>query len=178
MLIYKLFTAIVSLAFVAPLLSGCTRPVGSRPIAQPPNSLATAPTQHGSVTRAKQIPAARVFPGKYSGNATATPFVNPTKELAVSGALLSFDAGSRTAWHSHPAGQTLFVTSGTGWVQEWGGEKIEIKAGDVVWTPPGVKHWHGGTSTSAMTHVAIQGAVGGKVVDWMEPVTDDEYSMP
>lgn len=130
------------------------------------------------MTRPKQIAAAAVFPGKYIGGATATAFLNPTSQLAVSAALLSFDAGGRTAWHSHPAGQTLYVTSGTGWIQDWGGKKIEVKAGDVVWTPPGVKHWHGATSTSAMTHVAVQGVVGGNAVEWMEVVTDEQYSAP
>jgi quercetin dioxygenase-like cupin family protein len=127
------------------------------------------------VTPTKTQAGAQAFPGNFTGNVSVTPFLNRTDKLAASGARVSFDAGGRTAWHSHPAGQTLFVTSGSGWVQEAGGKKIEIKQGDVVWTPPGVKHWHGGTANSAMTHVALQGFVGDKNVDWMEPVTDGQY---
>ena len=85
---------------------------------------------------------------------------------------MTFTPGARTTWQSHPAGQTLIVTSGSGWVQEWNGEKRRIAAGDVVWTPPGVKHWHGATPTSTMTHIAVQETVGGKNVEWMEPVTE------
>jgi quercetin dioxygenase-like cupin family protein len=170
--------SIISLGFGASLLSACGRPVDSGRNVVKQDGPATPSAQHSSVIHANPIAAARVFPGKYAGNATAASFLKPTEQLAVSGALLTFDAGGRTAWHSHPAGQTLFVTSGTGWVQDWGRKKIEIKAGDVVWTPPGVKHWHGGTSASEMTHVAIQGAVGGQVVDWMEPVTDEQYTAP
>ena len=81
----------------------------------------------------------------------------------------------RTAWHSHPAGQTLVVTSGTGWVQEWGGSRREIRPGDVIWTPPGVKHWHGGTAANGMSHVVILEAVDGSVVRWMEHVSDQQY---
>lgn len=78
-------------------------------------------------------------------------------------------------WHTHPLGQTLVVTAGSGWVQEAGGEKHSIKPGDVIWTPPGVKHWHGATSTTGMTHMAIQESLDGKNVEWMEPVTAQQY---
>jgi quercetin dioxygenase-like cupin family protein len=93
----------------------------------------------------------------------------------IAGALVSFDPGARTAWHSHPLGQTLIVTSGVGWTRCEGEEILEIRAGDVIWCPPGHKHWHGATPTSPMTHVAIQEALDGKVVTWMEKVTDEEY---
>jgi len=91
-------------------------------------------------------------------------------------ASVSFAPGARTAWHTHPLGQTLIVTSGRGWVQREGGPVEEIHPGDVVWFPPGEKHWHGATSTTALTHIAIQEALDGKAVDWLEKVTDDEYS--
>jgi quercetin dioxygenase-like cupin family protein len=91
---------------------------------------------------------------------------------------VSFEPCARSAWHTHSAGQILFVTSGVGWIQEWGGSKREIRAGDVIWTPPGVKHWHGGTATSPMTHIEIQEHVNGKVVDWMEQVSDEQYRAP
>jgi len=93
----------------------------------------------------------------------------------VSAAAVTFEPGARTAWHSHPAGQTLVVVAGSGWVQREGSEKKAITAGDVVWTPPGVKHWHGATATETMTHIAIQETVGGTPVHWMEKVTDEEY---
>ena len=89
--------------------------------------------------------------------------------------LVTFEPGARTAWHTHPLGQRLVVTSGCGWVQCQGGSKREIRAGDVVVCPPGEKHWHGATATTAMSHIAIQEALNGKVVDWIEKVTDEEY---
>jgi quercetin dioxygenase-like cupin family protein len=158
--------SIISLGLIAALASAC-----SQSSAAPSKSQ----TDRISVTQTKPQGGAKAFPGSFTGNASITAFLNPTDKLAASGAVVAFEARGRTAWHSHPAGQTLFVTAGTGWVQEWGGKKIEIKPGDVVWTPPGVKHWHGGTTTSPMTHVAIQALVGGKNVDWMEPVTDEQY---
>jgi quercetin dioxygenase-like cupin family protein len=93
----------------------------------------------------------------------------------VAGAIVSFEPGARTAWHTHPLGQTLIVTSGVGWTQCEGEPIVEIRAGDIIWCPPGHKHWHGATPTSAMTHIAIQEAKDGKVVTWMEKVTDEEY---
>jgi quercetin dioxygenase-like cupin family protein len=93
----------------------------------------------------------------------------------VAGASVTFEPGARTAWHTHPLGQTLIVTAGCGWVQREGAPVEEIRPGDVVWFSPGEKHWHGATATTAMTHIAIQEALNGKVVDWMEKVTDEQY---
>ena len=93
----------------------------------------------------------------------------------VVGASVTFEPGARTAWHTHPLGQVLIVTSGCGWAQRWGGQIEEIRAGDVVSFPPGEKHWHGATATTAMTHVAIQEKLDGKTVDWMEQVSDEQY---
>ena len=90
----------------------------------------------------------------------------------VGGAIVTFEPGARTAWHTHPLGQTLIVTNGMGWVQMEGGLKEEIRAGDIVWIPPGEKHWHGATATTGMTHIAIAEALDGKTVDWMEQVSD------
>jgi quercetin dioxygenase-like cupin family protein len=103
-----------------------------------------------------------------------TPF-QAAEPARVGGAIVTFEPGARTAWHTHPLGQTLIVTAGLGWVQRVGGPVEEIRPGDVVWIPPGEKHWHGATPTTAMTHVAIAEAVDGKVVDWLEQVTDDQY---
>ncbi|NPT37760.1 cupin domain-containing protein [Paraburkholderia xenovorans] len=91
------------------------------------------------------------------------------------GGIVTFEPGARTAWHTHPLGQTLIVTAGIGLVQQWGGPVQVIKPGDIVWIPPGVKHWHGATRTSGMTHIAIAEALDGKSVDWMELVTDAQY---
>jgi quercetin dioxygenase-like cupin family protein len=93
----------------------------------------------------------------------------------AAGANVTFEPGARTAWHTHPLGQTLIVTSGCGWVQREGGPVEEIHPGDVIWFPPGEKHWHGASPTTAMTHIAIQEQLNGKAVDWMEKVTGDQY---
>ena len=93
----------------------------------------------------------------------------------VTGAIVTFEPGARTAWHTHPLGQTLVVTAGCGWAQRVGGPVEEIRPGDVVWFPPGEKHWHGATSTTAMTHIAIQEKLNGKAVEWMEKVAEEQY---
>lgn len=96
-------------------------------------------------------------------------------QARVGGAIVTFEPGARTAWHTHPLGQTLIVTSGCGWAQRQGGPVEEIHPGDLVWFEPGEKHWHGATVTTAMTHIAIAEALDGKVVDWMEKVSDEQY---
>jgi quercetin dioxygenase-like cupin family protein len=103
------------------------------------------------------------------------PLNSPPEPARVSMALVTFEPGARTAWHTHPLGQTLIITSGSGRVQREGGPVEEVHPGDVVWFPPGEKHWHGAAPTTAMTHVAIQEALDGKVVEWMEHVTDEQY---
>lgn len=98
-----------------------------------------------------------------------------TDAARVGGAIVTFEPGARTAWHTHPLGQTLIVTAGCGWAQREGSTVEEIRPGDVVWFSPGEKHWHGATSTTGMTHIAIAEKLDGKVVDWMEHVTDEQY---
>lgn len=98
-----------------------------------------------------------------------------TAPAAVSGATVTFEPGARTAWHTHPLGQTLIVTAGSGWVQEAGKPAQSIKPGDTVWIPPHVKHWHGATAKTAMSHIAIAEVQDGQVVEWMEQVGDEEY---
>lgn len=98
-----------------------------------------------------------------------------TDPARVSGAIVTFEPGARTAWHTHPLGQTLLVIAGSGWVQREGGNTQEIQPGDVVWFPPGEKHWHGATPTTALTHLAIQELLAGKAVDWLEKVTNEQY---
>ena len=96
-------------------------------------------------------------------------------DACVSGATVTFEPGARSAWHTHPLGQTLIVTAGKGWTQCEGGPIVEINAGDIICCPANHRHWHGATPTTAMTHIAIQEAKDGKVVEWMEKVTDEEY---
>jgi quercetin dioxygenase-like cupin family protein len=99
-----------------------------------------------------------------------------TAPARIGGATVTFEPGARTAWHTHPLVQTLIVTSGAGWMQMEGGPKEDIRAGDIVWIPPGEKHWHGATATTGMTHIAIAEALDGKTVDWMEKVSDLQFN--
>jgi quercetin dioxygenase-like cupin family protein len=111
----------------------------------------------------------------FTGSVRIDPLFEAPEPARVRGASVTFEPGARTAWHSHPLGQTLIVTSGLGWTQCWGGPKEEIRPGDVIWCPPGVKHWHGATPSTAMSHIAIQEALNGKVVEWMEQVSEAQY---
>ena len=111
----------------------------------------------------------------FTGSVIVEPLFGVKVGTQSTGGLVTFEPGARSAWHTHPAGQILIVTSGTGWVQEEGGEKREVKPGDVIWTPPGVKHWHGATATNSMSHIAITNMVDGKNVDWLEKVSDEQY---
>lgn len=112
----------------------------------------------------------------FTGRVQVQPLFSAEAPARMSCGCVTFDPSARSAWHTHPLGQTLIVTSGRGFVQSWGGPIREIKPGDVIWTAAGEKHWHGAAPDSAMTHIAIQEALDGKVVDWMEKVTDVEYS--
>lgn len=111
----------------------------------------------------------------FSGAVRIDPLFQANDARRGAAASVTFEPGARTAWHTHPLGQTLIVTAGCGWVQREGGPIEEIHPGDVVWFPPGEKHWHGATPTTAMTHIAIQEQLNGKVVDWMEKVSDEQY---
>ncbi|WP_413742976.1 cupin domain-containing protein [Sodalis sp. RH15] len=98
-----------------------------------------------------------------------------TAPARVGGATVTFEPGARTAWHTHPLGQTLIIIQGRGWLQEWGGEIKEMNQGDIVWIPDGVKHWHGATPDTAMTHLAIAESLNGSPVEWLEKVSDEQY---
>lgn len=111
----------------------------------------------------------------FTGQVRIDPLFEAPEPARARGASVTFEPGARSAWHFHPLGQTLIVTSGCGWVQSEGGPKVEIRAGDVVSCPPREKHWHGATPTTAMTHIAIQEALDGKVVEWLEKVSDEQY---
>ncbi len=111
----------------------------------------------------------------FTGNVRIDPLMDPPEPSRLYGGLVTFEPGARTAWHTHPLGQTLIVTAGCGWTQCWGEPKVEIRPGDVVWCPPDKKHWHGATATTAMSHIAIVEKLNGKAVDWMEKVSDEQY---
>jgi quercetin dioxygenase-like cupin family protein len=111
----------------------------------------------------------------FSGTVRIDPLFGAKAPARAAGASVTFEPGARTAWHTHPLGQTLIVTAGCGWVQREDGPVEEVHPGDVVWFPPGEKHWHGATPTTAMTHIAIQEQLDGKVVDWLEHVSDEQY---
>src|SRR5947209_8780263 len=111
----------------------------------------------------------------FTGTVRIDPLFSATPPARAASATVTFEPGARTAWHTHPLGQTLIITSGFGRVQREGGPIEEVRAGDVVWFPPGLKHWHGATPTTAMTHIAIQETLNGKNVGWMEKVSDEQY---
>ena len=112
----------------------------------------------------------------FTGRARIDPIWPGDAHINASGGLVTFEPGARSAWHTHPAGQRLVVQSGVGLTQEWGKPVQVIRPGDVVWCPPGVKHWHGAASATAMTHLAVTGTVDGKNVNWMEKVSDEQYN--
>ena len=112
----------------------------------------------------------------FTGHVRINPLFPVNESAPFSGASVTFEPGARSAWHMHPTGQHLIVTAGVGRTQAWGGPIEDIKAGDVIWCPPQVKHWHGASPTTAMTHIAITGTINGKNVAWMEKVTDEQYN--
>jgi quercetin dioxygenase-like cupin family protein len=128
-----------------------------------------------AIKRSGSQPSAQGSDAYFTGRVRVDPLFDAPEPARVLGASVTFEPCSRTAWHTHPLGQTLIVTSGVGWTQCWGEPKEEIRPGDVIWCPPGKKHWHGATPTTAMTHIAIVEKLEGKSVDWMEKVTDQQY---
>jgi 4-carboxymuconolactone decarboxylase len=128
-----------------------------------------------TITRSGSQPSTQTPVEHITGSVRVEPLFSAHDPSRVSGGQVTFEPGARTAWHTHPLGQTLIVTAGTGWIQQWGGPIEEIRLGDVVWIPPGIKHWHGATATTSMTHIAIQEQRGGTTVEWMEEVSDEQY---
>jgi quercetin dioxygenase-like cupin family protein len=120
-------------------------------------------------------PSAKGSPDWFTGSVLVDPLFQAPDPARVSAGQVTFEPGARTAWHTHPLGQTLIITAGLGWVQREGGPIEEVRPGDVVWFPPGLKHWHGATPTNALTHIAIQESLDGKNVQWMEKVADGQY---
>jgi quercetin dioxygenase-like cupin family protein len=127
------------------------------------------------ITRIGTQPSAKGPEDWFTGAVRVDPLFQPNEARRAAAASVTFEPGARTAWHSHPLGQTLIVTSGCGWIQREGGAIEEIHPGDIVWFEPNEKHWHGATPTTGMTHIAMQENLNGKVVEWMEKVNDDQY---
>jgi len=120
-------------------------------------------------------PSTRGAQDYFSGSVRVEPVFQVGEPMRLNAGSVTFEPGARTAWHTHPLGQTLIITAGLGWVQTEGGQIEEVRPGDVVWFPPGEKHWHGATPNTAMTHIAVQESLNGKNVDWMEKVSDAQY---
>lgn len=127
------------------------------------------------IFRVGSRPSAKGSKENFTGDVRIDMLFGPEDPARTSSALVTFEPGARTAWHTHPLGQHLIVTSGCGWTQCWGGSKKEIRAGDVVHCKCGRKHWHGATATTGMSHIAIQEALDGSPVEWLEKVTDEQY---
>jgi quercetin dioxygenase-like cupin family protein len=127
------------------------------------------------VTRAGSQPSTKGPAEWFTGNVRVEPVFAPNESAPYSGAYVTFEPGARSNWHTHPTGQHLLVTHGVGRTQEWGGAVVELRAGDHIWCPPGVKHWHGASPTTAMTHITLTGTRDGKNAEWMEKVTDEQY---
>lgn len=161
-------TIVMSLSLLAPA-SAQTNQAGADSGSQTPGSQSIRIMRRGSQ------PSRQGLAENFTGSVRVDPLFQANAPARASGSLVTFEPGARTNWHAHPLGQVLIVTAGTGWVQEWGGGKQEIRQGDVVWIPPGRKHWHGAAPNSSMAHIAVVEALDGKTVDWMEKVTDAQY---
>ena len=127
------------------------------------------------ITRVGSQPSTKGPDDWFTGTVRIDPLFQVHEPARAASSMVTFEPGARTAWHTHPLGQTLIVTAGCGWAQHKGGPVEEIHPGDVVWFPPGEKNWHGATATTAMTHIAIQEQLDGKFVEWMEKVRDEDY---
>ncbi len=128
------------------------------------------------IRKSGSVPSRRAPAEYFTGTVWQDPIIEAPEPARVRANRVSFEPGARTAWHTHPLGQTLHVVAGCGRVQTWGGPMHEIRAGDTVWIPPGEKHWHGGAPATGMSHIAIQEAAGGSYVEWLEQVSDEQYN--
>jgi quercetin dioxygenase-like cupin family protein len=138
-------------------------------------SVPQTPPSSIRITRSDSLQPKKASADYFTGAVQVQELFPADDPSRTSGGKVTFEPGARSAWHTHPLGQILIVTDGTGWVQQWGGPIQEIRKGDVVRIPPGVKHWHGATPTTTMTHIAIQEQLNGKAVEWMEKVSDEQY---
>ncbi len=146
--------------------------------ADAPSVASSDDSQTIKITRSGSQPSRQGPAENFTGSVRVDPLFDPNAPSRASGAYVTFAPGARSAWHTHPLGQILIVTAGSGRIQRWGGPVEEMRQGDVVWIPPGQKHWHGASPRTAMTHIAIQEHLDGKVVEWMEKVSDTQYGTP
>ena len=175
----QLFAVMVVLLSLFASASAQTKLAGTTSRTGAATNTSGQPSKTISIARNSAPPPPMNTNENFTGTVGVELFLEPTAPSPLTGARVTFAPGARTAWHSHPLGQTLIVTAGAGWVQQEGGEKQEIKLGDVVWTPPGVKHWHGATATDRLTHIALtEQQPDGKRVEWMEKVSDAQYNAP
>ena len=158
------------------LLSGSTvLAVSPRVFAQQAVKQTVERMESMKIDRNGSRPTTSGSPDYFSGAVRVEPVFQVGDPMRLNAGSVTFEPGARTAWHTHPLGQTLIITAGLGWVQYDGGSIEEVRPGDVVWFPPGLKHWHGASPTTAMTHIAIQESQNGKNVDWLEKVSDEQY---
>lgn len=167
----NLFAALATSFFLCVAVCAQTNRIATNTAAQNPKII--------SITRNSAPPPQMREAENFTGSVGVEQLIQVTEPSPLTAGRVTFAPGARTNWHSHPLGQTLIVTAGAGWVQQEGGEKQEIKIGDVVWAPPGVKHWHGATTTDRLTHIALtEQQPDGKRVEWMEKVSDAQYNAP
>ena len=169
----KLFTAaLISLSLFA---SAASQAQTSAAQADASAIASTADSRSIKITRSGSQQPSKGPAEYFTGSVQVEPLFPAHDPSRTSGGKVTFEPSARSAWHTHPLGQILIVTDGTGWIQQWGEPIEEIRKGDVIWIPAGVKHWHGATPNTAMTHIAIQEQLNGKAVEWMEKVTDEQY---
>ncbi|MCY1046915.1 cupin domain-containing protein [Corallococcus sp. bb12-1] len=174
----RLATTVFSLALLAPALAQTVPTGGTKAVGAPP-AASSGNAQKLNIARNGSQPSIQGPAENFTGSVRVDPLFQPNAPSRTAGAYVTFEPGARSAWHTHPLGQTLIVTAGSGRVQRWGDPVEVIRPGDRVWIPPGQKHWHGASPTTAMTHLAIQEQLDGKVVEWMEKVSDAQYgSLP
>jgi len=170
---------LVVLLAITPLVltacSGAGNAASSGATTTPSSSLSATSDSPMTISPAVERPSTRGAAETFTGQVDVTPLTEASADITASAAEVAFSPGARSAWHTHPAGQSLIVTDGVGWVQVRGEERRDITAGDVVWTPAGVEHWHGATAEAGMTHLALTGVLDGDNAEWGDLVSDEEY---
>ncbi len=162
---------VLLLAGGLPVLAGYRPTFAQQPMGQSAERKTTM-----KIERNGSRPSTKGSQDYFSGSVRIEPVFQVGDPMRLNAGSVTFEPGARTAWHTHPLGQTLIITAGLGWVQTEGGPIEDVRPGDVVWFPPGENHWHGATPTTAMTHIAVQESLDGRNVDWMEKVSDAQYS--
>jgi quercetin dioxygenase-like cupin family protein len=162
-------------SFFRILLTAAALQAATAAVAAPPADSAASARAHQEIVLAGSQPSIAGPAENFTGRARIDPLWSPNKDINAAGAMVTFEPGARSAWHTHPYGQRLIVSSGVGLVQEWGKPVQMVRPGDAIWCPPGVKHWHGAAPKTAASYLTVTGTVDKKNVDWMEKVTDDQY---